>query len=368
VRPERRARRRTNLAAPERLESRELMAASPLGFSLPELTITGSAGGKAAWGGSLGIVATVVNVGTSTITNPIAQAPGSSTTADAPESTVAVVITPRRSMAHAVTIGTFESPAVPQNSIRQIAETLTLPSRPAGFSGAGGKFFIHLIVNSTSSVVVASREGETSAPIAVHVARAALPELRATSLFVPSTLSPGDTIVPTISITNEGTAPTSQPVEVALVASTTKSFTVGSSIIALYEITSSIPAASQVASGGVITAFATTTTLNNTFTFTGPAVTLPVSPAKYYLGVVVDPYGQITQLSLPKNAFEQIMTVGPNTSGLPPAGVISTANSNPFPLPASGTFIGLNPTLATSNAISGTGQTSTQQSPSSTIE
>ena len=40
----RRARRRTTLAAPERLESRELMAFNPLGFSLPDLTITGSAG------------------------------------------------------------------------------------------------------------------------------------------------------------------------------------------------------------------------------------------------------------------------------------------------------------------------------------
>ena len=65
-----------NLAAPERLESRDLMASSPLGFSLPDLTITGSAGTRAAWGGTLGITATVINQGSSTITNPIAQAPG----------------------------------------------------------------------------------------------------------------------------------------------------------------------------------------------------------------------------------------------------------------------------------------------------
>ena len=41
----------------------------------------------------------MINQGSSTITNPIAQAPGSTTTADAPASTVAVVITPHRSMA-----------------------------------------------------------------------------------------------------------------------------------------------------------------------------------------------------------------------------------------------------------------------------
>ncbi len=75
-RPGRRARRRTHLAAPERLESRELLATSPLGFSLPDLTISGSVGTRAAWGGSLGVIATVINQGTSTITNPIAQGPG----------------------------------------------------------------------------------------------------------------------------------------------------------------------------------------------------------------------------------------------------------------------------------------------------
>ena len=72
------------------------MAASALGFSLPDLSINGSVGTRAAWGGTLGVIATVINTGTSTITNPIAQAPGSVTTADAPPSTVAVVITPRR--------------------------------------------------------------------------------------------------------------------------------------------------------------------------------------------------------------------------------------------------------------------------------
>ena len=139
MRPGRRARRRTTLAAPERLESRDLMASSPLGFSLPDLTITGSAGTRAAWGGTLGVVATIVNQGSSTITNPIAQAPGSATTADAPASTVAVVITPRKSMAHAVTIGTFQAPPVSQNSLEQIAESFTLPSRPTGFHAAGGR-------------------------------------------------------------------------------------------------------------------------------------------------------------------------------------------------------------------------------------
>jgi hypothetical protein len=187
----------------------------------------------------------------------------------------------------------------------------------------------------------------------------ALPELRATALDVQTPLEPGDTIIPTITVTNLGTAATSGPLEVALVASTTPNFTVGSSVVALYDITSSIPGAAQVPPGGVIPAFsATTSILNNAYTFTGPAVTLPTTPAKYYLGVVVDPYGQVAQLSTPKDALEQIQVVGPNNSGLPPAGVISTGNLNPFPEPASGVFIGINPET-TSTTTSSTTRPST---------
>ena len=137
MRPERRARRRTSLAAPERLESRDLMATSPLGFSLPDLSITGSAGSVAAWGGTLGIVATVINQGSSTITNPIAQAPGASTTADAPSSTVAVVITPHKSMAHGVTIGTFQAPPVCAEQHRAAHRLLHAPVAPEGIPHGG---------------------------------------------------------------------------------------------------------------------------------------------------------------------------------------------------------------------------------------
>ncbi len=266
------------------------------------------------------------------------------------------MITPHRSLKHGVTIGTFQAPPVGQNSIEQIAESFTLPSRPAGFPGGGHTFFVHLIVNSTSSVLEANRGNNFSTPIPVKIASQALPELRATGLDVQSPLEPGDTIVPTITVSNLGTAPTSGPVEVALVASTTKSFTVGSSIVALYEVAASIPAASQVPPGGVISAFSQTASiLDNSYTFSGPAVTLPTSPATYYLGVVVDPYGKISQLSTPRNALSQIDQVGPNDSGLPPAGVISTGNPNPFPLPASGVFIGINPTATTTT--SGTSST-----------
>jgi hypothetical protein len=311
----------------ERLETRALMAFSSLGYSLPDLTVSGvSPSPRVAWGGTIGVSAFVTNIGTSTITNPIAQAPGDVTTADAAPSTVDVLITPHpNSLRGAVEIGTIAAPQVNQNSVVLVSGTFTLPSRPAGFNGH--KFYVRLLANATGSVVEADEGNNVSEAKRVSVVGAALPELRATSLGVPSTMSPGDTITPTISIANLGTAPTGDLVQVALVASTTKSFTVGSSIVALYDITTSIPSESSAA--------------NYVYTFTGPAVTLPTSPSTYYLGVVVDPYGKITQLSYPKNVFEQIHVVGPSTSGLSPAGIVTTPNDNPFPEPPSGTFIGI---------------------------
>ncbi len=333
------------------------MAASALGFSLPDLSIEGSVGTRAAWGGTLGVIATVINTGTSTITNPIAQAPGSQTTADAPSSTVSVVITPRHKLSHGITIGTFQAPPVSQNSLEQIADAFPLPPRPAGFQA--GKFFVHLIVNSTGTVLESNNRNNGTPPLKVVVAPAALPELRATDLELPATLQPGDTVEPTIQITNFGTANSGQPIEVALVASTTPNFTVGSSIVALYSLQTNIPPASAVPPGGIIAAFSQTLNpLTNSFTFTGPAVTLPTSPATYFLGVVVDPYGKIPQLSLPANPLAEIRTVGPPVNGLPPAGVVSTPNSNAFPFSPSGTFIGINPTLtSTSSANTRTGST-----------
>ena len=73
----------------------------------------------------------------------------------------------------------------------------------------------------------------------------ALPSLRVTELDVPATMQPGDTVVPTIQITNSGTAPAPAGTEVALVASVSPDFNLGSSIVALYTLPSAIPAGSS---------------------------------------------------------------------------------------------------------------------------
>ncbi len=351
-----RSRRRTDLANLEQLESRALLAFSSLGFSLPDLTITGQAGPRAAWGGVLDVSVILQNIGASTITEPLSQAPasqpptpgspyGSTSTSDAPDTTVAVLVSrSSRSLKGAISVGTIEAPPVSQNSVEELAASFALPSRPKGFAGAGGKFYVWFVANSSNSTLEVTRANNISKPAAVHVTGQALPQLRAIALGLPSRLSPGDTVIPQIQVENLGTAnPNLQgPVTVDLVASVTRSFTLGSSIVASYTV-ESIPAVSETPTGGNYQTFATliVNQPNNVVTISGTAVTLPASPRKYFLGVVVDPEGTIDQLSVPKNNFTLIRVVGPGSRHLPPAGVVSAPNTGQFPNSPSGELIGV---------------------------
>jgi hypothetical protein len=352
----RRVRRRTVLASPADLEKRALMAFSSLGVSLPDLTITGEAGPRAAWGGVLDVSVLLQNIGASTITEPLSQAPatqaatpgslyGSTSTADAPDSVVAVLLSRSpKTLRGAFTLGTFEAPPLSQNSVEQIPAAFTLPSRPPGFAGNGGKVYVWFVANSTNDFLETSIANNVSRPVPVTMTGQALPELRAVALAVPNSLHPGDTITPEIQIENFGTAdPSAQgPVTVYLVASVTRSFTFGSSIVASYTV-NSIPPVSGTPTGGNYLTFAglIVDQPSNVVTIQGNAVTLPTSPRKYYLGVVVDPEGTINQLSLPHHKFSLIHVVGPPARHLPGAGVVSTPNSDQFPTSPSGQPIGI---------------------------
>jgi len=348
-----------DLIALERLEARELMAFSNLGFSLSDLIITGQAGPKAAWGGEISVSGFLQNIGASTITEPTEQAPTSelnpagsglnstnSSTADAPDTSIAILISPHRnSLRGSILLATTEAPPLSQNSVEQFTTApITLPSRPRGFPGNRGTFYIRLMANSSGTSFEANPENNLSAPIPVKVVGRALPELQAIALGVPPVMQPGDTISPTIEIENFGTADTitQGSVEVALVASVTPNFTVGSSIIDLETISANIPALSNTPTSGNPATFGEQNLLppNNVVTFTIPPVTLPASPSTYYLGVVVDPFGNLSQLSLPRNALELIHKVGPPIANLPPAGVVNTGNAALFPTAADGQLIG----------------------------
>ncbi len=187
---ERRAHRRTDLTNLERLEDRALLAFSPLGFSLPDLTITGEAGPRAAWGGALDVNVTLQNIGASTITEPFSQAPatqapitgslyGSSSAADAPVSTVAVYVSRSpKSLRGAVRVGTFQAAPVGQNSIEQLTEQMTLPSHPAGFPGGGGKVFVWFQANSAFQFPETNLANNLSKAVPVMITSQPLPELR----------------------------------------------------------------------------------------------------------------------------------------------------------------------------------------------
>lgn len=132
----------------------------------------------------------------------------------------------------------------------------------------------------------------------------------------------------------------------------TPDFNLGHSIVGLYTLPASIPGQSSAPVTNSARQHArlqgsriynnNVTPARNVETFTGAAVTLPTSPSTYFLGVVIDPNNTLTQLSLPANRLELIRTVGPATSGLPPAGVVSTPlNPVPqFPNPPDGVPIG----------------------------
>jgi hypothetical protein len=201
------------------------------------------------------------------------------------------------------------------------------------------------MANSSGTSFEQNPENNLSLPIPVRVIGRALPELRAITFSTPPVMQPGDTIAPTVQIENFGTADTTSPVEVALVESLTPNFTVGSQIIESMTISSSIAALSNTPTSGNPATFGEQNLEppSNVVQFTFAPVTLSTTPSKYYLGVVVDPFGTINQLSLPSNALEQIKLVGPPIPHLPPAssaGQVITPLTGVFPTAADGQPIG----------------------------
>ncbi len=345
-----RARRRPDLAAVELLETRALLANTPLGHALPDLTISGYAGPVASWGGPISVTVKVDNIGTSTQREPLNLAPGSTSNSDAPQSLVAVYASNVRHLTrHAVLLGSFTAPPVTQNNIVQLNETLTLPQRPAGFAGDGGHMYLIFRANADNSISEYDATNNFSRPVRVLI-QAPLPELNAVALDVPPTMQPGDVIAPTIRVANLGTADTNLqgPVTVALVASVTPDFGPGSSILAEYTVPN-IPAAASVPSQVQVIGDQNLNPPNNIVTIAGAPIELPTSPATYYIGVVVDPTNQIKQLQgvgsfrASHNPFSLAARVGPPIVGLPPAGVApagSVVTTQEFPFPASGASVG----------------------------
>jgi hypothetical protein len=346
------------------------MAYNALGFSLADLQNTGQAAPIANWGGTLTIRINAQNTGASTIVEPLSLVPPSQiqtgpdglpvppyevpSSADAAGTQVGVYLVPiGRPLRRGVQIGTVEAPALLQNSITQFDADVTLPSRPPGFP-ANGRYTIRLVANVDRSALEQTYRNNLSPPISVRIVNApAAPELRAITLDVPQGLQPGDTVSPYIQVANLGTQsiPAGTPVDVALVASTTPDFNLGSSIVAVYTLTDGIPSASTAPAPAFGHHFRKSiaanlknniVTPNNVVSFQGKYATLPTSPGTYYIGVVIDPYNKLDLPNQPADRLElpQLVQTG-NGSGLPPSGVVGTVNDEPFPIPPDGVPIGV---------------------------
>lgn len=346
-----RARRRPELAPLESLETRALLANTPLGHSLPDLVISGFAGPAASWGGPLQVTVNVQNIAAGSQPEPFNQEPGATADSDAGPTLVKVFASrsPHLTTRGAVFVGQFTVPSLTQNNVEQASSTLTLPARPAGLPGNGGRVFLTFQANAASTVQEFDPGNNFSKPVAVRIAPAA-PALQTVALDVPTSMQPGDAINPVIRVANLGTAPTNLqgPVTVALVASVTPDFGPGSSILAEYTV-DNIPPASESASQVQVIGDENLNPQDNIVTIDGGTVILPTSPAKYYIGVVIDPQNTLGQLRgvgkfrARRNSFTLPHLVGPPITNLPPAGIQPTGTVDPtavFPFPASGQPIG----------------------------
>ena len=178
ARDDRRARRRTDRTALEQLEGRQLLSYSSLGYSLPNLHVTGQAGSVAAWGGTFQVTITMQNTGASTMVEPLSLAPQNQiltgpnglpvpsyalpSSADAPESQVAIYLRHgRRSLAGAIPIGTATVPALSQNDTEQVSVPIILPQHPVGFP-SNGIYYVRLRTVSVSGVRSGTRSARRS--------------------------------------------------------------------------------------------------------------------------------------------------------------------------------------------------------------
>jgi hypothetical protein len=328
----------------EPLEGRELLSYTPLGYSLPDLVVSGFTAPATSWGGQLAVTVNVRNQGASTLPEPLALQPGSTSTADAQPTEIVVLASPNRLSRIEVPIGVIETPVIPQNSLVQISQTFTMPSQPLRFPGQTGKIFIHFAINPDQNVLESDYSNNLSQR-SVVLLEPKLPAVRAVAMGTPPVMQPGDTIAPVIQLENFGAGdPGDQkPLQVALVASTSKKFGPGSTVLALYTV-SSVPPISIAPTQTENLKPQVIYTPNNFVTINSPAVTLPGSPRVYYIGVVVDPNNQIKKLGkinrqFKNDVFTLVRKVGPPIKGLPPAGVVTAgggANNPPFPFPIAG--------------------------------
>lgn len=318
---------------------------SPLGSSYPDLTVVGAGPPVAAYGQPITVSADLVNLGSSTVIEPTNLSTGNPGTSGAPASTIGVYLSrnPRHLTGSSIKLGDIVAPPVGQAGVVEVTGTFLMPSRPRGYPANGGNVYLFFRANDGNEVFQLNRRNDVSrAPQAVQLA-APLPQLEAIAINVPPVMQAGDAISAEAKIANYGTADTNlqAPVVVELVASTDRNFGPGDVVLAAVSI-SNIPPLSAAPAPQTVLGDTTLDDPVNVVTVQFPSVLLPSSPGTYYLGLEIDPNNQIHEISEVGRgqgfALQQVATVGPRVTNLPPAGVVSTPASplQEFAIPAYG--------------------------------
>jgi hypothetical protein len=341
----RRADRARRRLTHESLETRALMAFSPLGFSPPDLTVSGWTAPVAAWGGPLAVHVEADNIGASSIIQPLNLAQGAGSAADSGPTTVDVYVsTKAHNFTHAVKVATIGVPSIPQNSVLPIDQVISLPQQPHGFPGDGGKIFVQLRIDANKQSLDLDRtNNKFTIKQSVQIA-APLPDLEAIAMDVPPVIQPGDTVQVNAKIANLGTVDTAPqgPVMVDLVASTDTNFGPGDVVLAQVNIDDIQPLSEVPATNSVLGDVNISDPVNvRKISF--PIVTLPGAPPNtYFLGIIVDPANTIREIreigQPPSTELSPAVVVGPPITNLPPAGLVSAPASpaNVFPIPPFG--------------------------------
>ena len=332
---------------------------SPLGFSLPDLTITGQAGPRAAWGGTLVVSAILQNIGASTITEPLSQLPttqartpgspyGSTSTADVTGHDGGVLMSEEREVGEGRGQDWNDRGSADFAEQRGTARRLVHACRrvPRDFREAAARSIVWFVADSSNNVLEVTKANNISKPVAVRVTSQPLPELRAVALALAVETVAGRHGRPDDPDRElgHGQSRTCKGRSRSTWWRRSRRASRWGARSSRRTRSTRIPGSFSSTDLGQLQDVWQRLIINepqNVVTISGAAVTLPVSPAKYFVGVVIDPNGTINQLSLPTNNFEQIRVVGPKTKFLPPAGVVSSANTGQFPNPPSGQLIGV---------------------------
>lgn len=327
------------------LESRQLLAWSPLGFSLPDLTISGFGPPVAAYGEPFAVTVRVQNQGASSILEPLALEPNAISTADAPATKAAVFVSPSpRFGAGAIKIGEIDVPRITQNSWVEITATITMPDQLPFRLSNGGTVYLYFRADAERTSLDYDRTNNTTRQgVPVRIVPA-LPELLAIGIDTPTVMQPGDTIAPTIKVANNGAANPNQQVDsfqVVLVASTDTNFGPGDEVLATFEVLSLPPLALVPMQRTVLGDVNVQDPINIITLNVIEPIVLPSAPGEYYIGVIVDPQNQVNEISEigrgPDAALNTVRRVGPPIPGLPPAGVVQV------PLPSPGAVFPFTP-------------------------